>query len=235
MNVMKKITLKFISLMIYLFVRLMHLTYRYRFQKESITLIHNLKKNKQNYIFSIYHQNLFPGILAQSGHPHVVIVSKSKDAEPVAFTCLRFGHVVSRGSSKRGNVDKNGSVAKEEMIEALRSGFPGAVTVDGPKGPAERVKPGIIDMAKKSGAVIIPYIVMPDQYWEFNSWDKFRLPKPFSRISISYGRPISVDANCENFEPEMMKLESEMAQEKNNLVQNRTNYALFTKHNWWNI
>lgn len=230
---MKKIILKLLSLIIYLFVRVMHLTYRYCFSQESTDLLKKLKTDKKNYVFSIYHQNLFPGILAQIGHPHVVIVSKSKDAEPVAFTCLRFGHIVCRGSSKRGNVDKNGSVAKEEMIEALKKGFPGAVTVDGPKGPADKVKPGIIDMAKKSGALIVPYIVMPESYWEFNSWDKFRLPRPFSKIFISYGMPISIDPNCANYDAEILKLETSMQKEKEELLLKRTNYTSFTKYNWW--
>jgi len=232
---MKKILLNTLSFFIYLFVRAMHLTYRYRFLSESTKNMNELIHQKQNYIFSIYHQNLFPGILAQSGHPHVVIVSKSKDAEPVAFTCSRFGHIVCRGSSKKGNVDKNGSVAKEEMILSLKKGFPGAVTVDGPRGPAEKVKPGIIDMAKKSNAVIIPYIVLPRHYWEFKSWDKFRLPKPFSLIFISYGRPMNVSNDCENFDEKILELEKMMNEEKIRLLNCQSNYAFFTKHNWWQL
>lgn len=205
---MKKFTLRLISIFIYLFVRVMHFTYRYRYGDQSS--IQKLKSENKNYVFSIYHQNLFPGILAQTGIKHVVIVSKSKDAEPVAFTCRRFGHVVCRGSSKRGSVDKNGSVAKEEMIECLKAGIPGAVTVDGPKGPANKVKPGIIDMARKSGAYIIPYIVWTESYWQFNSWDLFRLPKPFSKIHISYGEPMKIDSDCSDYESEMQSLEEKM-------------------------
>ncbi len=80
----------------------------------------------------------------------------------------------------------------EEMIGVLKTGIPGAVTVDGPKGPAKEVKPGIIAMAKKSDTAIIPYAPIAQSYWEFNSWDKFRLPKPFSIIDIHYGEPLII-------------------------------------------
>lgn len=193
---------KILSILIYGVVRLFHLTYRFRYIN-----LGNLEKAKGlsksgNYLLGIWHQNLFSGILAQTGLHYVVIVSKSKDAEPVSFTCRNLGHKVVRGSSRKGNVDKGGKAAKDEMIEVLKNGIPGSVTVDGPKGPAKEVKPGIIDMAKKSGAPLVAYSSIAESYWEFNSWDKFRLPKPFSRIVISYGEPLEVPEDCskEDFE-----------------------------------
>lgn len=123
----------------------------------------------------------------------MVIVSKSKDAEPVAFTCANLGHQVARGSSRsKDGRDKGGRKAAEEMTGYLIDGLPGAVTVDGPKGPAKKVKPGIIVMAQKAKLPIVPYAPLARSYWEFNSWDKFRLPKPFSVIDVYYGDPIDV-------------------------------------------
>lgn len=180
----------------YLLARFFHFTYRYRFVG-----IENLEKARTlgpngSYILGIWHQNLFAGILAQTGLEHVVIASKSKDSEAVSYTLNKLGHVVLRGSSKRNGVDKGGKAAKDQMIEVLKSGKPGSLTVDGPKGPAQIVKPGIIDMAKKTGAPLIPYIPVPEKYWSFNSWDKFRLPKPFSKIIVYYGEPLMVDGEA---------------------------------------
>ncbi len=199
-----------INRFLYLLARFFHLTYRYRYVG-----IENLEKAcKINpgraYLLGIWHQNLFQGILAQTGLKYVVIVSRSKDANPVAFTCSNLGHIVTRGSSKKGNVDKGGKAAKDEMIGVLAEGYPGAVTIDGPKGPAKVVKPGIIDMAKKSGCPIIPYIPIPQKYWSFNSWDKFKLPKPFSKIVVYYGEPIVVPADCDNFEEYQNKLKTSL-------------------------
>lgn len=180
--------------LLYLLVRFFDLTYRYRFHNLDVLEKASDLSEKGNYLLAIWHQNLFQGILAQTGRKHVVIVSRSKDAEPVAYTCHNLGHVVARGSSRsKTGVDKGGRVAMEEMIDLLKSGLPGAVTVDGPKGPAKKVKPGIIVMAKKSGIPIVPYSPIARNYWEFNSWDKFRLPQPFSVIDIYYGDPIMVD------------------------------------------
>ncbi len=180
--------------LLYLLVRFFDLTYRYRFHNLDVLEKASSLSENGNYLLAIWHQNLFQGILAQTGKKHVVIVSRSKDAEPVAYTCHNLGHAVARGSSRsKTGVDKGGRVAMEEMIDLLKSGLPGAVTVDGPKGPAKKVKPGIIVMAKKSGIPIVPYSPIARNYWEFNSWDKFRLPQPFSVIDIYYGDPIMVD------------------------------------------
>lgn len=193
---------KLISIFFYGVARFLALTYRFRYIG-----IENLERAKKigdsgGYLLGIWHQNLLPGILSQTGLHYVVIVSKSKDAEPVAFACRNLGHKVVRGSSRKGTVDKGGKAAKEMMIEELKKGIPGSVTVDGPKGPAKEVKPGIIDMAKKSGTPLVGYAAISKSYWEFNSWDNFRLPKPFSKIIIAYGEPLNVpaDASKEIFE-----------------------------------
>ncbi len=183
-----------IDRLIYIIVRLLSLTYRYQIHGEE-----NLEKACKmspsgGYLFAIWHQNLFQGIVAQTGKKHVVIVSRSKDANPVAYTCRTLGHTVCRGSSRaKDGRDKGGKVALEEMVEVLKTGIPGAVTVDGPKGPARQVKPGIIAMAAKSQTAIIPYSPISQSYWEFNSWDKFRLPKPFAKIDIYYGEPLLIE------------------------------------------
>lgn len=176
-----------LSRLIYLAARILSFTYRYRYIG-----VENL--GSSSHILGIWHQNLLQGILAQNDKHYTVIISKSKDADPVAFTCRRLGHIVYRGSSRsKTNVDKGGKEAKDQMIETLKLGTPGAVTVDGPKGPAREVKPGIIDMAMKANIPIIPYLPIPEKFWTLKSWDKFRIPKPFTRIAIFYDKPIHID------------------------------------------
>lgn len=182
----------------------------YRFQFEGIENLEELKKQKKNFILAIWHQNLLPGILAQTKNSFVVIVSKSGDAEPVAYTCKKLGHHVVRGSSRKGDVCKGGQAAKNDMIDFLKQGFPGAVTVDGPKGPAKKIKPGILKMAMDANCAIVPYTVKAQSYYEFNSWDKFQLPKPFSKIIIHYGKGIEVHVNEEQFEEKIIDIEKNM-------------------------
>lgn len=180
---------RLLSLLIYSVVRLFQVSYRFRFEGQPGV---RPPPNAAHSILAIWHQNLFAGILAQTGRRHVVIVSRSRDGDPVAKVCEGLGHEVCRGSSRKGSVDKGGKVAKDEMIGMLNEGLPGAVTVDGPRGPAFEVKPGIIEMARQAGLPIIPYYPLPKRFWSLGSWDAFRIPVPFTRIDVYYGDPILV-------------------------------------------
>ncbi len=181
---------KILAKLLYYFIRLLNMTYRYHFIDAT-----NKEKARgmgphKTYIFSIWHQNLLPGILAHStGHEFfTMIISESKDGELVATTCEEFGHKPARGSSTRG-----GKKALVQMVQYLKQGYPGAITVDGPKGPKYQLKYGIIEMAKLAECPIVPYTAFPTRYWEFKkSWDQFRFPKPFSTIYIVIGTPIAI-------------------------------------------
>ena len=176
---------------VYRLVRLLCASYRFRHVNAPVV---SGTGAQPGYVLAIWHQNLFAGILAQSQseRTHCVIVSRSRDGDPVTYLCRRLGHEVVRGSSKRDGRDKGGKLAKDEMIERLLAGLPGAVTVDGPRGPAHEVKPGIIEMARLAGVPVVPYLALPKRYWSFPSWDAFRLPKPFTRIDVCYGAPVHV-------------------------------------------
>jgi lysophospholipid acyltransferase (LPLAT)-like uncharacterized protein len=170
----------------YRIVRALAGTYRYCFDSSGRS------PAAPGYILAVWHRNLFAGIPAQTGRSHVVMVSRSGDGDAVTALCQRLGHHVARGSSMKNGVDKGGRVAKDEMIDLLRQGLPGALTVDGPRGPACIVKPGIIEIARITGLPIVPYAPLATRSWRFRSWDGFRLPKPFSRIDIHYGEPLHI-------------------------------------------
>lgn len=179
-----------LSLAGYAAMRLLLLTYRFRYTGQQ-----HLDGIAGTYLLATWHQNLFAGIAAQYGRRHVVMVSRSRHADALTYTCARLGNLVVRGSSRKGGVDKGGRTARDEMIGALQAGVPGAVTVDGPKGPPHEVKPGIIDMAGKTQLPIIPYAALAERYWGFSTWDSFRLPKPFTRIHVHYGAPMRIAAD----------------------------------------
>ncbi|MCR9204287.1 MAG: DUF374 domain-containing protein [Halobacteriovoraceae bacterium] len=173
----------------FLFLRLLSFTYRFKYLNSDV--LDEVKKNSpyQNYLFSLWHQNLIGAILSEMGNKHAVIVSPSKDGELVAKTCEWLGHETARGSSSRG-----GGSALKKMIKLLRKGIPGAITVDGPRGPAKEPKPGIFELAYLSKTPIVPLTVIPSSYWSFEkSWDKFRVPRPFATFYVHYGKPINVD------------------------------------------
>jgi len=199
--------IKLLSRLIYSLIRLFDFTYRYRY-------IHQEKLDKAKrahpngaYLFAIWHQNAILGMLNQRGIPHSIIISQSKDGEFVAYAAEKMGFTPVRGSSTRGGV-----AAKDMMKDLLHKGLPGAITVDGPKGPAKTIKRGIIDLARETGAQIVPIAPIPKNHWTFTkSWDQFRLPKPFTKVIVCYGNPIAIPADTSN--EQMKEFQEKIAME----------------------
>lgn len=68
------------------------------------------------------------------------------------------------------------------------------ITPDGPRGPCYEIKPGIAVAALETQAYIIPINWEAKSFWEFKSWDKLRLPKPFTTLHLTFGEPVRFDA-----------------------------------------
>ena len=123
-----------------------------------------------------------------------ILISKSNDGEIIARLCDHLGFSLIRGSLKRG-----GDTALREMITAFENGENIAFTVDGPKGPCQKVKKGLIKLAKLSKAPIIPFVPYTSKKITFNSWDKCQVPtRFFLKASIIYGDPIYVPADADD-------------------------------------
>jgi hypothetical protein len=108
--------------------------------------------------------------------PHIMI-SQSRDGERVTHVAERLGWRVVRGSSSRG-----GARALLEMVRTLREPTLAGHLVDGPRGPRHEVKPGIVAMAQRSRAVLVPMTYYVPRKWRARSWDRLQVPLPFQRI-----------------------------------------------------
>lgn len=143
-----------------------------------------------------------------------VIISHSKDGEIQASIFRRLGYRVIRGSTGRGGVR-----AAVEGIRLLREGGSLAMTPDGPRGPSGVVQGGVMLMAQKSGALLVPVGIVARPCWRIEkSWDRYMVPMPFGRGLMVFGDGIAVpaDANEEaveeirvRFEQEIHRLEAE--------------------------
>ncbi len=136
---------------------------------------------------------LFPLRLAQIYRQRdvTVLVSRSRDGEWISQIAQRFGVLPTRGSSYRGGV--RGLL---EIIRLVRQGYIACVTPDGPRGPRYQVQPGIVTLAHKTGAAILPVTYSAKWRKVMRSWDRFILPMPFSRIVVVYGEPIYMPAEA---------------------------------------
>lgn len=132
------------------------------------------------------------------------LTSASKDGEILAAFLRRFGLMAVRGSSSRG-----GARALIEMRRVLAQGFTMAITPDGPRGPCYELSPGVVRLAQISGAPLLPVHVHVERCWRLKSWDRFIIPKPFSRVEVRLGpfHPVAATTDEEQFEAERLKLE----------------------------
>jgi len=154
-----------------------------------------------------WHQQFFSAIrhfkAYEPYHP-ALMISKSRDGDFIAGIAQRSGWVPVRGSSS-----KEGSTALREMVHRLKeTGLAGHV-VDGPRGPAGTVKPGLIRIAQATEAVIVPFSVTTESAWYLKSWDRFQLPKPFARVTLCFHETIHLDRvrTNDDFERERKRIE----------------------------
>jgi hypothetical protein len=122
-----------------------------------------------------------------------ILISASKDGEYIARVARSVGFTPLRGSSSR-----LGAAGLKALIEFARSGRPVAITPDGPRGPRHSIGPGVLAMAQKSSYPIVPFAIGLSSFWELPSWDRFRIPKPFSSGYACWGEPLSVPPDADD-------------------------------------
>ena len=141
----------------------------------------------ERYVFTLWHSRLLPLAFTHRGLNAAVLISQHRDGELIARIVERLGYVAARGSSTRG-----GEEGLREMVRLAESGRLLGITPDGPRGPAEQVKPGLVYLASRTGFPVLPVAAAASHAWRFRSWDGFRLPWPFTRLVVGYGPPIAV-------------------------------------------
>jgi len=165
----------------------------------------------ENYIGALWHNRLliFPLVLRWflPNRNGAALISASRDGDLLADAIHRFGYDVVRGSSSR-----LGASAILQLTEVLASGRDVVITPDGPRGPAYELGPGIIFLAQKSGAAVLPMNLEFSHCWRLGSWDRFIVPRPFSKVRVLVGRlhGVGVTNTSEEFEAERLGLQNAM-------------------------
>lgn len=135
------------------------------------------------------------------------LISASGDGDLIAIFIERSGYGTVRGSTSR-----KGVIALRQMVETLAAGGNILVTPDGPRGPVYQVSQGIVFLAQKSGAPVVPIHMEYSSCWRLKSWDRFVVPWPFAKLRAIFGAPIAVPPieNAEQFEVERLRLQNAM-------------------------
>jgi lysophospholipid acyltransferase (LPLAT)-like uncharacterized protein len=138
-------------------------------------------------VYVLWHSRILPLLHQRRGQGVALLISRHRDGGYLADLSERWGYRVVRGSSQRG-----GDVGLLGLVRSLRGGAEVALTPDGPRGPAERVKPGALAAAQHANALVIAVGARPSSAWWIRSWDRFCIPKPFARIDVVYSAPFAV-------------------------------------------
>ncbi len=148
-------------------------------------------------VYTFWHREIFCAIWHWRRRGIVVMTSQNFDGEYIARIIRWHGYGAARGSSSRG-----AARVLVELIRTLRKGADAAITPDGPRGPRFVAKPGVVQLAKSSGAAILCFHIRPKRSWSLHkSWDETEIPKPFSPAAIFIAPPILVPSDTG--EPDM--------------------------------
>ncbi|HLS05010.1 MAG TPA: lysophospholipid acyltransferase family protein [Wenzhouxiangella sp.] len=129
------------------------------------------------------------------------MASLSRDGELMNYVLQKFGFATARGSSSRG-----GSSALRGLIRLARKGYSLVIAVDGPRGPAHKAKPGVLELARITGLPIYPCAMACSRHIPLHrSWDLTDLPTPFAKVLIYWGEPIRIDSQEESRSPEVLQ------------------------------
>ena len=140
----------------------------------------------ERFVYAFWHSALLPLAVLHRHEGIAVLVSRHRDGELITRIIERLGFVAARGSSTRG-----GEAGVRGMLAWAGQDRHLAVTPDGPRGPAEQVKPGALYLAERTGRRMVPIGVAADRTRAFRSWDRFRVPWPFARVLVSHGAPFA--------------------------------------------
>ena len=137
----------------------------------------------------------------------VGLISASRDGDLVAMLIERSGYGTIRGSSSR-----RGVIALRQLVDALAAGTNVLITPDGPRGPVYEASQGVVFLAQKTGAPVVPIHIEYSRCWRLKSWDRFIIPRPFTKLRAIFGAPLHVqpvtDAN--GLEAERVRLQNAM-------------------------
>ncbi len=166
----------------------------------------------EKFIWAYWHHHLGLVPFFFPGHYHYTgMASRSRDGELVTqFLAWLKVHCVRGSSSSVDGTDKGGSSAIRQMVRVAKKGEHHLlITPDGPKGPPQRVKKGVVSLASITGYPVCPVAFAASRFFTFPTWDKTILPLPFGRIVACCAEPLDVPRTRDKGTLEEMRVEIE--------------------------
>lgn len=191
----RRILIRLADFVFYSLIVLIGATIRY--ETRDWHFLEEIEQKNQVPIYAFWHNQIFLAAYFFRSSGAIVMTSQSFDGEYIARAIQRLGFGAARGSSTRGGVG-----ALIEMIRSVKAKRAAAFTIDGPKGPRYAAKNGACLLSKKTGQPVVPIGFTPEKFWEIKSWDKLRIPRPFTRAQVALAPPFRVAATATDAEIE---------------------------------
>lgn len=167
-----------------------------------------LRKGARPYAYAILHCHQVAAVIGcESGTG--AMVSRSEDGDLLVPSLRVHGIIPIRGSTRDRvkGTDKGGAAALDRMIDHVKGGAPGYLAVDGPQGPRSHVNRGIAKLAQATGAAVVIAVPVPRRRWILErTWDRFQIPKPFTRLDLYFGEALRMGEG-EEVEPFRLRVE----------------------------
>ncbi|MEQ9490233.1 MAG: lysophospholipid acyltransferase family protein [Alphaproteobacteria bacterium] len=194
----------FCSLLSY-YLRFVYFTTRW--QHNRYEHLDPLFQSGKPFIIALWHNRIMMMPLVWPyDKPVTILTSGHRDGQLVSRTMGKFGFNAIHGSSEQG-----GTQALRGIIREIRSGKIIGMTPDGPRGPRMRLKPGIITMARLTGAPILPVCYSTHRNRFMKTWDKLLVPLPFGRGKVVWDEPIYIPKTATRDDEEDLRLKLEEA------------------------
>ncbi|HET8902343.1 MAG TPA: lysophospholipid acyltransferase family protein, partial [Holophagaceae bacterium] len=164
-----------------------------RVRMEGFEAVQDLVDRDERFVLAFWHRRL---VMMPLAYPFIrrsaagedrgvaILASDSRDGERSTATWAYF-----RIHAVRGTASDDGAKALVRMIRAVKDGWDFGITPDGPRGPRQQLKPGVIALARKTGAWVVPVCVAADRAITLKTWDRMVLPLPFATVTVRYGQP----------------------------------------------
>ncbi|MDQ7843190.1 MAG: hypothetical protein QN141_09435 [Armatimonadota bacterium] len=168
------------------------------------------------------------GVLVRTGRPVLIVVWHGKGLLPVFFL-QGLPLVIYSSQTRQGRIPalsryvrqltlaslqhlgyqvldaaKFGSESRGviRLLQYLERGRGGMIAADGPGGPVFRAKPGAAYVAKKTGVALVPVGAAIRDPVALDSWDRFEIPRAFTKAVITIGEPLEVPEDADEAELE---------------------------------
>jgi len=195
-----------VAAMVYAVLRLIGPTLRMEFIG-----VHNaaqFRDRGEPAIGAFWHRCIFPAVWIWKNRGIVVLNTVNFDGQWTRRVIERLGFGTAQGSSTRGAIEGLSAMARH-----LEDGRHVALTIDGPRGPRYVAKPGAVILARRTGKPISVFHIGVEWGYTFRkSWDRFRMPYPFSRVVMFIAPPIRVpiDADSEAVKAKQAEVQAEL-------------------------